>query len=322
MRTPISIIIDDSAPGIHVYQCHCADVHHRTTTQDGRPLLEFIPNSFLEPFSEVAERRGLAGKLSIVPNPGGRGNIPDEIEGVSPADARAWLDLVRDRLSARFDFSPEMITHNLTLDLTTGEFLPLSENDWSQTQDRTTLTPYIAHALSLLKQAGVEANGVTSPWRFAGDVLAEYEAALVAAQQQVYGRRRSWYFLHSRTLEQGARPWVAIAEGESLLVSVPSTCGDAFWQTIDTPRTDEELISQVADQLLTADGRGGEIRKLLDGGGWPIIVTHWQSLFSNGLGTGLQALDEVGRRVQEQLAGEVVWCSCAELCERVTGLKG
>ena len=319
MPTAITLIIDDSAPGVHVYQCHMRDVHGGATTADGRPLEEFVPNSFLEQFVEVAERRALAGKFSIVPNPGGRGNIPDDIDGVLPNEARAWLALVQERLGPRFDFCPEMITHNLTLDLATGDFLPLSEHDWSQTQDRTTLTPYIAHALSLLERVGVDATGVTSPWGFGGDVVAEYEAAIVAAQKQVYGRRYSWYFCHSRKLEEGAKPWVAIDDGDALLVSIPSTCHDAFWQAIDTTRTDDEFVSQVADELLTADGHGGEIRQMLDGGGWPILVTHWQSLFSNGLGTGLRALDELGRRVQETLGDEVIWCSCAELCQRTTG---
>jgi hypothetical protein len=318
-RTPIALIVDDSAPGVHVYQCHCRDVHHRTHTSDGRPLLEFIPNSLLEQFGDVVERRGLAGKFSIVPNPGGRGNIPDEIDGVPPEQARAWLDIARERLGPHFDFCPEMITHNLTLDLATGTFLPLSEHDWSQTQNRSTLTPYIAHALGILKRAGIDATGVTSPWHFAADVVEEYEASIAAAQEQVYGRKYSWYFCHTRVLEEGARAWVALDDGDTVLVSVPGTTHDAFWQTIDTPRDDDAFVSEVAGQLLTQDGRDGEIRQMLDGGGWPILVTHWQSMFSNGLGTGLRALDELGRRVQEHLGDEVVWCSFADLCERLTG---
>lgn len=318
-RTPIALIIDDSAPGIHVYAAHCRDVHQRLTTQDGRALELFVPNSFLEAFVEVAQRRGLAGKLSIVPNPGGAGNIPDRIEGVPEEDAREWLRIMQTALGPRFDFCPEMITHNLTLDLETGGFLPENENDWSQKQDRHTLTPYIAHALSILKDAGVDATGVTSPWAFGAQVVEEYEAAIVAAQKQVCGRDYSWYFCHSRKLEEGAKPWVAIEDGDTLLVSIPSTTHDHFWQTIDSAREDEPWIAQVADALLSADGKSGEIRQMVDGGGWPLMVLHWQSLFSNGLWTGLRVLDEVGRRVEETMSDEVVWCSCSEVCERLTG---
>jgi hypothetical protein len=317
-RVPISLLLDDCAPAVHVYAAHCRDVHHRTTTKDGRPLLEWVPNSLLDDFADVVERRGIKGKFSIVPNPGGQGDIPDRVQGVPRPEVHAWLETVKRRVAPQFDFTPEMITHNLTLDLATGTYLPLNEHDWSQQQDRTTLTPYIAHALSLLKQAGFDANGVTSPWTFGGQVVAEYEAAIVAAQKQVYGRDYSWYFCHSRHLQPGAKPWVAIESGPSLLVHVPSTTGDAFWQTIDSTRTDAAWISQVADGLLTADGKAGEIREMVDNGGWPILVSHWQSLFSNGLRTGLRALDEVGRRVRETLGDTVEWGTCAQLCERLT----
>lgn len=43
------------------------------------------------------------------------------------------------------------------------------------------------------------------------------------------------------------------------------------------------------------------------------ILTHWQSLFSNGLESGLAVLDELGRRVQEHLSDEVEWLSFSEI---------
>lgn len=73
---------------------------------------------------------------------------------------------------------------------------------------------------------------------------------------------------------------------------------------------------RLADCYLSRNGRTGAIRESLDAGGWPILVTHWQSLFSNGLETGLAVLDEVGQRVQEQLCDEVIWCSASEVMER------
>jgi hypothetical protein len=42
-----------------------------------------------------------------------------------------------------------------------------------------------------------------------------------------------------------------------------------------------------------------------------VLLTHWQSLFSNGLETGLAALEEVGASVSAGLAGEVEWLSFA-----------
>ncbi len=63
----------------------------------------------------------------------------------------------------------------------------------------------------------------------------------------------------------------------------------------------------------TADGREGEIIRVLDTNGWPILITHWQSLISNGLGTGLRALDEVGRRIGAHLSDRVEWMNFEEI---------
>ncbi len=65
-RVPIALLVDDSCPLIHVYRYHWADVHKRApTTDDGRPLLDVIPNSFLDHFCAVVQRHGMAGKFSI-----------------------------------------------------------------------------------------------------------------------------------------------------------------------------------------------------------------------------------------------------------------
>ena len=49
-------------------------------------------------------------------------------------------------------------------------------------------------------------------------------------------------------------------------------------------------------------------------------MTHWQSLFSNGLETGLAVLDELGRRVQGALADEVEWVTCMEMARRTAAV--
>jgi hypothetical protein len=76
-------------------------------------------------------------------------------------------------------------------------------------------------------------------------------------------------------------------------------------------------VSAVADRMLTPDGQGGDIRTVLDAGGWPVLLTHWQSLFSNGTEAGLAALDEVGRRIARNLGDEVEWLTCTEIAHRV-----
>jgi hypothetical protein len=318
MPVPISLIVDDSCPLIHLLRYHLADVHGKApTTADGRELPETIPNEFLERFCDVCEARGIYGKFSIVPSPAGRGNVAQGIEGYNPALTHLWIAVVQSRMRGRFDFCPEGITHDMAVNLETNEYFDQNENDWSQTQTRETLTPYLTLELQILKAAGIDATGFTSPWVFGMESEPEYVAAMVAAQKAVFGRDFSWYFLHMRHDDPTARPWVAYKEGETTLVSIPSTVDDFMWRTIDSPRTDAEYVSGIADMILSEDGKSGKVREILDAGGYPILLTHWQSLFSAGLETGLAALDEAGRRIQNALGDEVEWMPFMPLARKV-----
>jgi len=122
-KTPISIIIDDSAPLIHVYREHSPT----GKTEDGRLLADEIPNSFLDKFCDISERFGIRGKFSVVPAPGCRGDIVNGITGHDTEDVRYWLDTVNKRLAASYDFCPEILTHHHTLDLSTGKYMEIDE---------------------------------------------------------------------------------------------------------------------------------------------------------------------------------------------------
>jgi hypothetical protein len=282
----------------------------------GAPLREFIPNDFLDRFCDVVERWGMAGKFSIVPAPGGRGDIVKGIEGFDPQLTRDWIRTMKARLSRRFDFCPEGITHNLAVNLKDGGYFPQSETAWSQTQTRETLTPYLVREFEYLRDAGIPATGITSPWVFGIEVEEEYIAAIVAAQKTVNSRSFSWYFLHMLDTKPETRPWIAHQDEDATLVAVASTVPDVWWETINSPRTDDDYIRSVADKALAEDGKDGSIRRVLDAGGWPVLLSHWQSFFSNGLETGLRVLDEIGRRVHETLRDEVEWSTCMEVAER------
>jgi len=198
-----------------------------------------------------------------------------------------------------------MITHNLALDLRTGKYIDQGESDWSQTQTKETLAPYIEKALQILKKAGVRCTGVTSPWVFGSRVEKEYIESIIEAMRRVYGATFSWYFLHMLGDKADARPWIAHDDG-SVLISIPSTLNDYAWETIDTPRTDSNFIESIVEKIVS------RTNVVLDGGGWPVWLTHWQSLWSNGLSTGLKVLNEAASRVGEL---NVEWMQCMDLAE-------
>ncbi len=308
-KVPISLIIDDPAPRVFVYYEHSP---HKFTLY-GEPLKSEVPNSFLFDFCDVMEHLGIKGKFSVVPCPGGRGDIVNGIPGFDYGEVKEWLDTVISRVSKYFSICPEVLTHAEAIDLETGKLLNIREDDWAATQNRTTFTPYIAKALTLLTQAGLRPTGVTSPWEFGVQVEDEYSFSIGEAFEQVTGAKNSWYFCRERCGVPNAGPWIANTEGGRTVVSIPNTVSEHFWQSLDTPDTSEEFVLRAADGLISADGTKGEIADVLNSGGWPIILSHWQSLFSNGPGTGLRILNEVARRVNEKLSDRVEWMSFEEI---------
>lgn len=311
-KIPISLIIDDPAPRVFVYYEH-ADTRF---TKDGRPLLDEVPNSFLYDFCAVMERYGLRGKFSVVPMPGGRGDIVSGIPGFEKAEIDEWLSVVRERVAKNFSICPEILTHAGAVDLATGAIMDINEKVWALTQNEATLTPYISKALELLRDAGLPATGVTSPWDFGIECEDDYVAAIAASFDNVLAKKDSWYFLRGLRNRWDARPWVAL-NGERRVVSVPATTVDHFWQTMDTTDVSDEYVSRVADELITEDGTAGEIVEVMARNCWPILITHWQSLFANGAGTGLRCLAEVARRIEKNLSEKVMWLSAEEIMKMV-----
>ena len=312
-KTPITLLIDDGAPGISVYYTHAKSMF----TADGRPILKDVPNAFLDAFCDVTERYGIQGKLSVVPMPGGLGDIVRGIPGYPMEQIRQWLDTVRSRVAPNFSLSPEMLTHANFWDLEKEALGDINENAWSQTQSRQTLTPYITRALEILKDANLDITGVSSPWRFGGDVQREYELALSDAMEAVFGKRDVWYALHGGPKVTGYRPQVVAGEDGKRMVHFRCMIGDMLWDTMDSPDTSEEFISAFADKLITADGKSGEVIRVLEEDSYVVIITHWQSLFSNGTATGLKALALAAQRIEEHLGDKVQWIRTEDLARQL-----
>ena len=77
MSIPITLIIDDPAPLINVYWWHAAEAQETEspTLPSGEAVAQSIPVDFLRQFADVISRRGIKGKFSVLPYPGGLGAI-------------------------------------------------------------------------------------------------------------------------------------------------------------------------------------------------------------------------------------------------------
>ena len=294
MDKTISLIIDDPMPHHHSYYLQYPD----RVSAKGEPMVKTVPHTFLETFCDVAERYDIRGKFSVVPCPMGMGSVADTVEGVEPSILAAWLEAVKKRVAPRFSLCPEMLTHRTAVDIENRCLLDENEAVWSNHQDRTTLTPYIATALTVLRRAGLEPTGVTSPWNFGEQVEEDYTRAIAAAMEAVCGVKDSWYFCRYFSHEADIRPWIALDEDGRRLVSIPGTIEDHFWETILSGEDADEYIRAMADRFVTEDGTAGDIVEAIANRTTPILLTHWQALYSNGTWAGLRILEEVARRVQ------------------------
>ena len=318
MKVPITLLVDDPAPLVNIYWWH-ARRDDLPRHSDGRPVVRDVPLDFLRRFAELVGRWEMKGKFSVIPYPAGLGPITEGWPGCDMRALRDWIDIVRRDITPYMDISPEILTHAQALDLEAMELLPENENEWSKHQTADTLTPYIAYALKLLDEVGLEATGVTSPWSFGSEVEEEYRRAIVEAMLRVHGRKGSWYFLHTHTEGTEFRSQVVLREGDRYLVSIWAQVAEYLWHVMETGEGGPEVVRRVADRFVTEDGEGGRLAELFKAGTPMVLLTHWQSLFCDGRETGLKVLDEVCRRVKVNWGDKVRWVKCSELAEEVAG---
>lgn len=319
MSVPISLIVDDPAPLINVFWWHAAE-HQKSdhpTLKSGEPVVQAVPAKFLDRFAEVIERWGMRGKFTVLPYPAGLGKISEGWPGCDHNALARWVETARRRVMPLMDITPEILTHAKALDLDTFGLLAENERDWASHQAEATLTPYIAASLRFLNEVGLEATGVTSPWDFGRQVENDYRLAIRRAMKQVNGRGWTWYFLHTDAQATEFRSSAVWREGDEWLVSIVSQCGDHIWETMESQDSSARYVQSVADRYLTEDGRAGRLAELFRAGTPIVFHTHWQSLYSNGRGTGLRVLDEVGRRVATAWGEEVRWLKCSDLASEV-----
>ena len=112
---------------------------------------------------------------------------------------------MRERIAPRFDITPEFLTHLRAYDLKTGRYQHIYEDVWISQAPIEEIVEYFVLAFQILKNVGLQATGITSPWFSGIDVEKKYAQALAEAQWKVFGRKLTWYFLHSTGGESRGR---------------------------------------------------------------------------------------------------------------------
>ncbi|MGQ9514293.1 MAG: hypothetical protein ACUVTL_04505 [Thermoproteota archaeon] len=317
LRTPISFIVDDSAPCINPLYYYRIQVN--PSMPEYYSETKGIPNDLLHEFVEILIEYGVRGKFTVIPFPAGLGSVETWLQGYSVSEMREWLNIVREKLLDNFDITPEMLTHTLALDLETNTTIQSAEQeDWHKKQNFDTLFPYIKRALEILRDARLSPNGVTSPGGFGHTIEGDYARAVLEAEKYVNGRKVAWYFLHTEEDSKIVMPRLMYLDrwkGEAVVAMI--SCNDDWiWETM-TPEVRskwrEGLLSTYADRYISSDGKGGRLVEVLNAGSYVAFHTHWNSLFSNGDRIGMKVMREIFKRINSLLGDRVQWMKFSDV---------
>ena len=154
---PACMVIDDPAPFINMRW-----VKDKSVCRE-------IPTSFYRELGQWAERAGVKGKFSVIPCLGGIKPIDGslgEYTDHSRDERLEWIAMVKALFAPRFTITPEVITHWHVWDVANHKLLPgpQTENQWLPLQPLETQTQYIAAAMKMLRDAGLEPGGLTMCW--------------------------------------------------------------------------------------------------------------------------------------------------------------
>lgn len=311
LRAPIALIVDDPAPCINPLWYF----RHQVDGQENPTHERAIPLDFMEEWCSWVRESGIRGDFTVLPFPAGLGRIDGTLEGFDAGEVRDWVALARQHIMPQFDIHCEILTHTNALDLNTKRLLPISEHEWIGEQDEATLTEYFAAAMQILGEAGLPNHGLTQPCDYHGDE-AMYARAILAAEKRVNGRSVTHNFLYVDAVAPAVPPRIThldTTNGEAV-VSIWATTNDYIWGTQEQGQREQGMTPEaLADRYLTADGQSGRLATLLAGGGPLVLVTHWQSLYSNGTRLGLRTYREIAARVAACWGGRVAWRKLSEI---------
>jgi hypothetical protein len=322
-RVPVGLIIDDSTCLVNLNKFAMPQFDETFAGQNPaykqpwRDWPDEIPDRFVRKFAAWAGEAGVKGKWSVVPFPACVGRLDRMLPGWSPQELRESLDMVREVIVPNFDIHPEMVTHTRVIDIKTGHPFPslrpeFMENwQWTTGKSADEIGAYVAYALRILKEAGLECEGVTTPGGFGSKARPQLAQACLQSVREVYRAEIPHYFrdLHASG-DASVAPRVELAAGldgndPQCVVSIVACTGDwtGGW---------DNTLPVGADRFISADGKTGRMVEVIERGEPAIILGHWTGIHFNGQELGLQILQEVVKRLHARF-DHLHWMKLAEL---------
>jgi len=303
LRTPLSLIIDDSCPVINmayfwIDQQHTWRLKHRP---DSKPsgwerhydklasMPRAIPAAFAAEWGNWCGEQGIRGKFSMVPFPAGVGRIDRDFPDFPKRELAEWLRVTKDIIWKNFDLTPEMLTHTHVVDLKTWKLTDAWEQGEWVDPPVELLTDYVTAAMQLLKNAGIACEGVTSPGVFGKRKEEAYAKAVLDAARRVNDNPRPFYFLHLIHDEMPGIPLRHVEKDKGVAIaSIVACAGDWFGAT----GWDESN----PDLFITEDLKKGRVAAVLERELPCVLVGHWPCFYANDQ-IGFKVLKEVKKRL-------------------------
>jgi hypothetical protein len=320
-RVPVSLIIDDSTCLVNMAHFgipQFGEVFPEQYKQDWRKLPREIPDSFVREFGEWSSENGVKGKYSIVPYPACTGWVNRFIPGWTEKELRSSLDLVRELIMPNWDIHPEMVSHTRVIDIKTGRPYPYAtpeymENwEWSQKKSADELAAYQAYALNILKDAGLNCEGLTTPGGYGGQNQDNLALGTKQSVQDVFGTAVSHYFRDVFT-EKGKSVAPKVLYPSGLDGASPSCVVSVFGCTEDWFGNWDGLQPGSPDKMITNDLSSGRMVDVIESGEPAILVCHWPGIYFNGEKTGFNILKEVKKRLDQKYGKKVIWMRLNEI---------
>lgn len=319
-RAPVSLIIDDSTCLVNMAHFgipQFGEVFPDQYKQDWKKLPREIPDSFVREFGDWSREHGVKGKYSVVPYPACTGWLNRFIPGWTKRELKESLTLIRELIAPNWDIHPEMVSHTRVIDIKTGRPFPDASPDfmenweWSQTKSVDELAAYQVYALTILKEAGLLCEGLTTPGGYGERNQNNLALSTLQAVQEVYGAEIPHYFRDLYT-EKGksVEPQVLFPAdlngmNSKCVVSIIGCTDDWFggWDGL-TPGS--------ADKLITPDLQSGRMVEVIESNEPAIMVCHWPGLYYNGDRTGFNILKEVIKRLGQKY-DNLIWMKLSEI---------
>ncbi len=294
----------------------------------------FMPINLLHAFAEFVDEFDVRGKFTMLPCPAGLGRIDRGVRGLPDGELREIITIVRDQLAARFDITPEVLTHTMAYNPESGALFPHAETAWlthlCATRREEELCAYLRHAWTILAGVGIHARGITIGGMPDASNIGKGESLLG-------GHHRQGLAEALMVIEREFNPDVSLSfmytgspplSEESKARSVPEVIhttanGEQVFEIHPYSRGDDPLLrvflgdgnpSTETDKLITPDLTKGTFIDWIEAGRVLAISVHAQTLTSLNTGNGLQVLRESVRRLRERYGCRLIWHTPLEMC--------